>query len=179
MSKKHFVWIDLEMTGLNPDIDTILEIATIITDDQLELVAQGPHYIIHQPDNILNAMIPVVQELHKNSGLTQAVRESSISLQQAEKDTFTFIQQHAHKRKAYLAGNSVWQDRMFLQKYMPSIIDHLHYRLLDVTSFKIAMNAWYPQKEDFEYKKEDKHRALSDIKESIKELAFYKKQFFM
>lgn len=179
MNKKIFVWIDLEMTGLEPEKDTILEIATIITDGQLNILAEGPQLVIHEPDSVLDAMIPVVKELHSKSGLIEAVRASTTTLKEAETETFNFIKGYAQQRKAHLAGNSVWQDRVFLQKYMPSITDYLHYRLVDVTSFKVAINAWYPQNENYEKNKQDKHRALSDIKESIAELAFYRKHFFV
>jgi len=178
LSASVFVWIDLEMTGLNPETDSILEIATIITDGNLNIIEQGPEFVIHQPDTVLDSMIPVVKDLHAKSGLTQAVKKSDISLEYAEQQTLAFIKKHAQKRKGYLAGNSVWQDRAFLRQDMPSITDYLHYRLLDVTSLKIAINNWYPEQRDMGDKKQDRHRALDDIKESIEELAFYRKHFF-
>jgi len=166
------------MTGLNPDIDVILEIATIITDANLNILEQGPVHVIHQPEQAIEQMIPKVYDLHMYSGLVQAVRSSRTTLFQAQSDTLAFIKKYApEKHTAYLAGNSVWQDRAFLRKYMSAITDHLHYRLLDVTSFKVALNAWYPHQKSGGYKKTDKHRALDDIKESIGELAFYKRHF--
>ena len=123
-------------------------------------------------------MIPVVKGLHAKSGLTQAVKKSDISLEYAEEQTLAFIKKYARKRQGFLAGNSVWQDRAFLRQDMPSITDYLHYRLLDVTSIKIAINNWYPEKRDMGDKKQDRHRALDDIKESIEELAYYRKHFF-
>ncbi len=178
MSTAIFVWIDLEMTGLNPETDAILEIATIITDGNLTILEQGPEFVIHQPDTVLDSMVPVVRDLHAKSGLKQAVKKSDVSMEYAEEQTLAFIKKHVRKRKGYLAGNSVWQDRAFLRQDMPSITDYLHYRLLDVTSIKIAINSWYPEQRDMGDKKQDRHRALDDIKESIEELAFYRKHFF-
>ena len=179
MNNGVLVWIDLEMTGLDPAKDTILEIATIITDSNLAIIAQGPSLVIHQADAVLDRMEPIVRNLHARSGLTEAVKQSHVSLAEAEQQTFEFIKQHARKNEAYLAGNSVWQDRSFLVAYMPSIVNYLHYRLLDVSSFKLAINMWYPhEKNAMGYKKQDKHRALDDIKESIEELKFYRDNFF-
>lgn len=179
MNKPILVWIDLEMTGLNPQVDTILEIATIITDGNLNVLEEGPTFVIHQDAATLNIMKPVVKELHDTSGLTKAVQTSNTTMREAEKATLELIKKYAERREAYLAGNSVWQDKAFLQKYMKSITEYLHYRIVDVTSFKIAINAWYPKSAGFDYRKEDKHRALDDIKESIQELKFYKKNFFV
>jgi len=179
MHKTIFVWIDLEMTGLNPQKDTILEIATIITDEQLNILEQGPHLIIHQPTAILNTMSPTVKTMHTNSGLIEAVHRSSISMQEAENATLAHIKKYAEHKEAYLAGNSVWQDKAFLQKYMPLITEYLHYRILDVTAFKVAINAWYPEKNESLYHKKDCHRALDDIKESIEELKHYKNTYLI
>lgn len=178
MSDAIFVWIDLEMTGLDPAKDVILEIATIVTDVNLTILEEGPAFIIHQPEQVLNVMTPVVHDLHIHSGLLDAVRKSKVTIQEAEQKTLAMIGKYVQKNKGFLAGNSVWQDRAFLYRYMPSITNYLHYRLLDVTSFKIAINSWYPQELNNGYKKQDKHRALDDIKESVQELALYKKLFF-
>ncbi|MBI2353394.1 oligoribonuclease [Candidatus Dependentiae bacterium] len=169
------VWIDLEMTGLNYQTDTILEIASIITDAQLNIIAIGPNLIIHQPDNVLNGMNNFCFELHTKTGLLQASKESTISLEQAQTETLLFLEQHCQKATAPLCGNSVWCDKLFLQKYMPFVYDYLHYRIVDVTSLKVMINLWTKQSTSF-YKK-NTHRALDDIKESIAELQFYKEKF--
>ena len=171
------VWIDLEMTGLDPQVDTILEIATIITDMNLNIIAHGPNIIIHQPDEILDVMNDWCKKNHQASGLTDAVKNSTTSLEQAEQQTLDFIHQHTERRCAFLAGNSIWQDRLFIQKYMPRILEHLHYRMVDVTSIKELLEGWHNIKHP--YTKNSAHRALDDIQESINELAFYRKHFFV
>lgn len=171
------VWIDLEMTGLDPQVDTILEIATIITDMNLNIIAQGPNIIIHQPEEVLETMNDWCKTNHKASGLTDAVRASTITLENAEQQTLDFIMQHTQRRCVLLAGNTIWQDRLFLQKYMPRILEHLHYRMVDVTSIKELLEGWHNIKHP--YVKNNTHRALDDIQESINELAFYRKHFFI
>lgn len=173
----NFVWIDLEMTGLNSEQDHILEIATIITDDQLNIIEQGPALIIHQPEKHLQGMDEWVLETHTKNGLLKKVKESNISLQQATQQTFNFIQKYCTPDTALLAGNSVWKDREFLQKYMPEITNYLFYRLIDVTSIKILIDRWYPDSPHKEFLKKDTHRALEDIIESINELQHYRKYF--
>jgi oligoribonuclease len=173
---KSFVWIDLEMTGLDPNHDVILEIATVITTAELTNPIQGPHCVIHQPDAILNTMNPWCIEQHTASGLTDAVKGSTTTLQQAEEQTLAFIKQHCSPQSGLLAGNSVWQDKIFLQNYMSSITDYLFYRIIDVTTLKELIRAWYPDHEEF--KKDESHRALDDIKKSIAELHYYKTTFF-
>ena len=169
------IWIDLEMSGLDYYNDVILEIATIITDGDLNIIATGPNLIINHPDELLENMNPWCIEQHAKTGLTQQIKESTISLQEAEKETLNFLKQHCDKSTAPLCGNSVWFDKLFLKKDMPFIFDFLHYRTVDVTAFKIMLNMWSHKKIDF--KKENTHRALDDIKESIAELKFYKKHF--
>jgi oligoribonuclease len=173
-----FVWIDCEMTGLDITKDVLLEIATIITDGDLNIIAEGPDIVIHQPEAALAHMIPVVQDLHTKSGLIDEVKKSTISLTDAQERTFLFIQQHCEREKAVLAGNSVWQDGMFLRKYMPRITDYLNYRIVDVSSLKVLVRQWYPNDPHVKFKKTESHRALTDIRESIAELKWYKKYFF-
>ncbi|MFI5333028.1 MAG: oligoribonuclease [Candidatus Babeliales bacterium] len=175
----NLVWIDLEMTGLNPETDAILEIATIITDGMLTVLEEGPSLVIHQSDAVLEAMGPWVQDLHATSGLTERVRASTVSLEQAERETLACIKKYCTPQMGILCGNSVWQDRNFLVRHMPSITDYLHYRLIDVTSVKQVVAAWYPGNPHLSFVKQDKHRALADIFESIEELRHYRKYFFI
>ena len=180
----NFVWIDLEMTGLNIHTDVILEIATVITDGSLNIIAEGPAFVICQPEEVLLRMDKWCVEQHGKSGLTQAVLQSNISVDYAEQETLHFIKKYCVERSGILAGNTVWQDRNFLAKYMPSIIQYLHYRLVDVSTIKEIIKHWY-NKDNREnsaatdFKKSDTHRALDDIYESIAELDYYKKHFFM
>lgn len=173
-----FVWIDCEMTGLDAQKDVLLEIATIITDTNLNIIAEGPSLVIHQAERHLVDMHPVVQELFKPSSLLDEVRKSTISLQEAEHQTFEFIKQHCAQNEAVLAGNSVWQDRTFLLRYMPRIIDFLNYRLVDVSAVKLLVRQWYPHDKNVKFKKAETHRALTDIRESIAELQHYREHFF-
>lgn len=177
--KDRLVWLDLEMTGLNPDVDVILEIATIITDNQLNIIAEGPSLIINQPQSALDLMDDWVRKAHGKSGLTEAVGKSSIMLAVAQEETLDFIKAHCAYQEGVLAGNSVWQDRSFLRKYMPRITDYLHYRIIDVSTVKELANRWYPQSQFLKFEKPDNHRALEDVRGSIKELAHYRKYFFI
>lgn len=171
------VWIDLEMTGLNPDTDTILEIATIITDNNLEIIAKAPSIVIHQPDEVLENMNPIVQEMHKKSGLIEDVRRSQVTLADAENLMFSFIKQYCSPGIAPLCGNTIYMDRRFLRKYMPQINEYLYYRMIDVTSLKEIARRWYSQVPAFE--KKETHRALEDIAESIEELKYYREHLFI
>ena len=175
----NLVWIDLEMTGLNPDEDVILEIASIVTDSNLNVIEEGPALIMHQPEGKLAAMNDWVQDAHTQSGLINAVRASSITVEQAEEQTLTFLRRHCQPEQALLCGNSIWQDRAFLRRYMPRIIDFLYYRMIDVTSVKEIVSRWYPDDPQAEFEKKDTHRALDDIRESIAELRHYRKYFFV
>jgi oligoribonuclease len=174
-----FVWIDLEMTGLDPHHDVILEIATIITDSNLNIIAQGPALVIHQPEEVLKTMNEWCVKQHGLSGLTQAVRESTVTLEQAQAETLSFIQEYCAPQTARLCGNSVWQDRLFLVRYMPHLIAYLNYRLIDVTSIKEVIRRWYPNSPHIDFAKEEIHRASPDIQESIKELEHYRHYFFI
>lgn len=173
------MWLDLEMTGLNIANDVILEIACVITDGNLKVIAEGPSFIINQPEEKLTAMGKWCQDHHGKTGLTEAVRHSTTTLAYAQQETLNFIKQHCPIHTGVLAGNSVWQDRVFLDKYMPTITNYLHYRIVDVTSIKELVKRWYPQDKNIEFKKSDRHRALSDVHESIAELQHYRKNFFV
>ncbi|HEX4068630.1 MAG TPA: oligoribonuclease [Candidatus Babeliales bacterium] len=174
----NLVWLDLEMTGLVIETDVILEIATVITDGNLNVIAEGPSYAIHQPEEKLTAMGKWCQDQHGKTGLIEAVRNSTISLQYAEQQTLAFIKQYCAIHTGILSGNTVWQDRVFLDKYMPSVSNYLHYRIIDVTSIKELVKRWYPADKNIEFKKSDRHRALSDVYESMAELNHYRKNFF-
>lgn len=177
--ERKLVWIDLEMTGLNPATDVILEIATIITDGQLNILSHGPSLVIYQPEEALDKMNDVVRNIHSKSGLINAVRNSSTTIAEAERQTLEFIKKHCAHYQGLLAGNSVWNDRNFIAQYMPKIKEYLNYRLIDVTSIKELINQWYPSSPNREFVKPENHRALEDIEFSIAELAHYKKYFFI
>jgi len=177
-SKAAFVWIDLEMTGLFPETDHIIEIASIITDSDLNVLEYGPEHVIHQPDSVLDAMIDRVRQLHEPSGLIDEVRKSTISVEEAERETLDVIQRHFERYTAILAGNSVWQDATFMRKYMPRIMKYMHYRIVDVSSVKELITRWYPNDPNIMFEKKKTHRALEDIEESIAELKHYRKHFF-
>ena len=177
--ESRLVWIDLEMTGLNPQKDHILEIATIITDNNLRLIEEGPSLVIHCDERYLDEMNPEVKALFAPSGLLEKVRASKISVQQAEDETVSFIKKHCASNESVLCGNSIWTDRMFLAAYMPRIIELLHYRMIDVSSIKELVNRWYPHDPDAQFNKQETHRALADIRESIAELKHYRKYFFV
>ncbi|MFC1842902.1 oligoribonuclease [Candidatus Dependentiae bacterium] len=176
---KNLIWLDLEMTGLNPQKNVILEIATVITDSQLNIIEKGPHLIIHQSDQMLEQMDKDVIGMHKKSGLTQKVRESTITVEYAEKKTLEFFKKHCDPYTALLAGNSVWQDRNFLREYMPSLVNYCYYRVLDVTAIKEVVKRWYPNDPHNEFKKKETHRALDDVLESLQELRHLRKYFFV
>lgn len=178
-SRELLIWIDLEMTGLRSDIDVILEIATIITDNSLTTLAQGPSLVIHQPESALNLMDGWVRAQHTKTNLIDAVQKSSVSLAQAEEQTLSFIKQYCAPQTGVLAGNSVWQDRAFLVHYMPRLVEYLHYRLVDVSSIKEVIARWYPDHPQVRFKKPDNHRAMEDIESSVKELAHYREYFFI
>lgn len=178
LSDKYLVWIDLEMTGLDSTTDVILEIASLITDNQLAIIAQGPHFVIHQPDALLTSMNEWCSKQHTASGLCDAVRASTTTIAEAEKATLNFIANYCKPQTALLAGNSIFQDRIFLAKFMPSIVDYLNYRLIDVSTVKELARRWYPGNQLTDFKKKDSHRAVDDILESVRELEHYRKNFF-
>lgn len=178
-TERNLIWLDLEMTGLRPEVDVILEIATVITDNQLNVIAQGPEFVIHQPEDKLALMDAWVKNQHAKSGLTEKVRQSDVSLEQAQEDILAFIKAHCPKNSGLLAGNSVWQDRNFLYFHMPHIVDYLNYRIIDVSTIKELARQWYPKSPLVDFKKKDSHRALDDVYESIEELKHYRKFFWM
>ena len=172
------VWMDLEMTGLYPEKDRIIEIATIITDQHLNIVAEGPVLAIHQADSLLDQMDDWNQTTHRETGLIERVRNSSVTEAQAEQRTLAFIREFVPKNTSPLCGNSICQDRRFLYPYMPEITNYLHYRNLDVSSLKELAARWRPEiMAGFE--KRNTHKALDDIKESIQELKYYRRTMFI
>ena len=174
------VWLDMEMTGLDPATERIIEIATILTDGQLNEIAVGPELVIHQDDAVLAAMDDWNTKHHGASGLTQRVRESTISDGDADAQTVAFIQAHVPaKERPVLAGNSIHQDRRFIRRYMPLLEKRLHYRMVDVSTIKELARRWFPQVIARQPQKRDTHRALDDIRESIDELRFYRGQVFV
>lgn len=173
------VWIDLEMTGLNPEHDVIIEIATIITDNNLNIIAYGPDLIINQPIELLDNMDEWNTKTHGGSGLTEAVKNSKINNDQAQKETLEFLKLYIEPNKAPLCGNSVWQDRIFLNKYMPLINAYLNYRIIDVSSIKEVIRRWYPCNPLNKFCKPENHRAKEDIIASIDELKHFQKYFFL
>lgn len=176
-SDSNLIWLDLEMTGLEPEVDVILEIATIVTDSQLNILAQGPVFAISQSDETLDNMSPWCIEHHGKSGLTQRCRDSSTSLAEATEKTIRFVEQYVPKGKSPMCGNSIGQDRRFINKYMPTFEDYFHYRNLDVSTVKELARRWKPEVLD-KVVKTGAHLALDDIKESIAELKVYREHFF-
>ncbi len=176
-TESNLIWMDLEMTGLHPDRDTILEIATIVTDGDLNVLDEGPELVIHQPDEVLTAMDAWCQEHHEASGLIDRVRASKVSMAEAERLTLDFIASYAEQGTAPLCGNSVHQDRRFLRRHMPRIDAWLHYRIVDVSTIKELAARWYGA--DLIPEKMDGHRAMDDIRESIAELRHYRKHLFL
>lgn len=171
------VWIDMEMTGLNSDTDKIIEIATIITNSNLDVLAQGPVLAVHQTDSVLSGMDEWNTRTHGGSGLTQRVRESTLNEAEAERLTLDFIQQYVPKNKSPLCGNSICQDRRFMARGMPQLESYLHYRNLDVSSIKELVRRWKPEICNG-FEKKNTHKALDDILESIAELKYYREHFF-
>ena len=171
------VWIDLEMTGLDPEKERIIEMATIVTDSDLNLVAEGPVIAVHQPDSLLDAMDEWCTNTHGASGLTQRVKDSSITEAEAEQQTLAFLQAHVEPGKSPLCGNSIGQDRRFLVKYMPALEAFFHYRKLDVSTIKELARRWRPDVLGG-VKKQGSHLALDDIRDSINELRHYRETFF-
>jgi len=177
-SESHLFWIDLEMTGLNPDTDTILEIASIITTSDLEIVAEGPDFAIYQPPSILEKMDEWCQIHHAKSGLIADVQNSKISLQEACDKTLAFTATYCFPQKTPVCGNSVHQDRAFMRRLMPTLNNYLHYRIIDVSTIKELVRRWYPENSANAVEKEADHRARSDIYASIEELRQYRTLYF-
>lgn len=172
--------MDLEMTGLDAERHVIVEIATIITDDDLNVVAEGPDLVIHQPAEALAEMEPIVFNMHTSSGLLEEIKASTISLEDAGAQTLAFIKAHVpDARSTPLCGNSIGTDRRFLVKYLPAIEDYLHYRSVDVSTLKELARRWYPAALASQPRKATAHRALDDIRESISELNFYREHLLV
>ena len=168
------IWIDMEMTGLNPDSDRIIEIAMLVTDPDLGLVAEGPVLVLHQPDAVLEAMESWNRGTHKKSGLIEKVRASRLVEAEAEAQAVAFLRQHVPANASPMCGNSICQDRRFLARWMPQLEAHFHYRNLDVSTLKELVRRWKPEAAKG-FSKEGKHEALADILESIEELKYYRK----
>ena len=169
-------WIDLEMTGLDPEKHHIIEIASLVTDSDLNIVEEGPEIAVSQTDSVLSLMNDWNVNQHTSSGLVKKIKDSSIVLSEAEKMTLDFFKKHIKQHKSPLCGSSVSHDRRFLIKHMPRLANHFHYRHIDVSSFKEVIKRWSPGAEEFQ--KKLAHRAMDDIKESVNELKFYREKFF-
>jgi oligoribonuclease len=176
-SPNNLVWMDLEMTGLDPDKELIIEIATLVTDSELNILKEGPCLAIKQSNAILSRMDAWNTTTHGASGLTTKVMNSTISNAEAEKLTLDFIKQYCPPQVSPLCGNSIGQDRRFLIKYMPELHDYFHYRSIDVTSVKEVIKRWFPKGPKFP-KKSSVHSADIDVRESLEELIFYRKHYF-
>ncbi len=170
----NLVWIDMEMTGLQPDSDRIIEIAMLVTDAQLTVLAEGPVIVVHQPDSVLEAMDSWNKSTHKKTGLIERVRASRMTEADAERIALDFLAQHVPAANSPMCGNSICQDRRFLARWMPKLEAHFHYRNLDVSTLKELVRRWKPELSKG-FTKEGKHEALADILESIEELKFYRK----
>ncbi len=169
----YLVWLDLEMTGLSPDTDLIIEIATAVTDLNLNIVEEGPSIAIATSDKDLQRMSPFICDMHKRSGLITRIKQSSTSLAEAEQETLEFLKKYVKQGYSPICGNSICLDRRFIVRYMPHLADYFHYRNLDVSSLKILAQSWgkgiVP-----EFKKQNTHRAIEDVRESIAELKYYR-----
>ena len=174
------VWMDLEMTGLDPDRERIIELAVLITGPDLEPIADGPDLVIHQSDELLAAMDAWNTRHHTASGLVERVRASTVTEAEAEAQVIAFIDEHCGpKERPPLAGNSIHQDRRFIHRYLPALDARLHYRMIDVSTVKELGRRWYPDIYERRPAKQETHRALDDIRESIAELRFYRDALFL
>ena len=175
--RSNMIWIDLEMTGLDTQRDYIIEIASIVTDKNLNILDEGPNLVINQPDEILNSMDKWNTDHHNNSGLVQKVKDSNITESIAEKQTIQFLSNYVSKGTAPLCGNTICQDRRFLARCMPELEAFCHYRSIDVSSIRELGKRWYFEDID-NFQKHSNHRALDDIRDSIDELRYYRKTIF-
>lgn len=176
-SEDNLVWIDMEMSGLNAQTDEVLEVAVIVTDSELNILAEGPNLVIGHPAKLFDSMDEWNQKHHVQSGLWEKVVRSEVSVEQAEKAILDFLKPYTLERKNPLCGNSIAQDRMFIIRHMPKLDAYLHYRMIDVSSIKELTRRWYPNSQA-QLAKKNMHRALDDIRESIEELKFYRSHFF-
>jgi oligoribonuclease len=174
------VWIDCEMTGLDLAHDALIEVAVVVTDPDLKLLDDGVDVVIHADDALLDGMVEVVQKMHERSGLTTAVRESTVTMAEAEDIILEYVRRHVPEpRTAPLCGNSIATDRGFLARDMPRLDAHLHYRMIDVSSIKELTRRWYPRVYFGQPAKGLAHRALADIRESVRELEYYRRTVFV
>ncbi|AWX13520.1 oligoribonuclease [Mergibacter septicus] len=176
LDKQNLIWIDLEMTGLNPNQDRILEIATIVTDKNLTILAEGPVLAIHQSESVLATMNEWCIKIHSANGLVERVRQSRLTERAAELQTLDFLKKYVPKGVSPICGNSIAQDKRFLFNYMPELADYFHYRYLDVSTLKELATRWKPEILSG-FTKQNTHLALDDIRESITELAYYRQHF--
>lgn len=174
--QNNLIWIDMEMTGLSPDTDRIIEIAVVITDAQLQIVAEAPVLVVHQEDAVLDAMDDWNKSTHGRSGLIEKVKASTLTEREAEQQMLAFLLQHVPKGVSPMCGNSICQDRRFLARWMPELEGYFHYRNLDVSTFKELVRRWKPELAKG-LTKHGKHEALADIHESIDELKYYREHF--
>ncbi len=173
---ENLIWVDLEMTGLDVNQDRIIEMATVVTDPQLNVLAEGPVFAIHQSEQQLGVMDDWNVSHHNSSGLVARVRESKITEAEAEAATLDFLRKYVPEKHSPMCGNSVWQDRRFLARYMPALENYFHYRLIDVSTLKELARRWVPRIYGG-FQKESQHLALADIRESIEELKYYRSHF--
>ena len=176
LNPTHLLWLDMEMTGLSPDTDRIIELAIVVTDADLNTVAEGPVLVVHQPDEVMNAMDNWNKGTHGKSGLIDRVKASQLNEADAEAQMLEFVKQHVPARTSPMCGNSICQDRRFLARYMPQLEAFFHYRNLDVSTLKELAKRWRPGLSE-EFKKSNKHEALADIYESIDEMKHYREHF--
>jgi oligoribonuclease len=175
--KENLIWIDLEMTGLDPDVNRIIEIATVVTDKELTVIAEGPVIAVHQTETVMKSMDEWNTRQHAQSGLTERVLASAVAEGEAEKATLEFLRQHVDQGASPICGNSICQDRRFLVRYMPELAAFFHYRNLDVSTLKILAKLWLPEVSN-RFEKKSVHLALADIHDSIRELRFYREHLF-
>jgi oligoribonuclease len=176
LNPTHLLWIDMEMTGLSPDTDRIIELAVVVTDADLNTVAEGPVLVVHQPDAVMDAMDNWNKGTHGKSGLTDRVKASRLSETDAETQMLAFVKQHVPARTSPMCGNSICQDRRFMARHMPQLEAFFHYRNLDVSTLKELAKRWRPGLAEG-FKKSSRHEALADIYESIDEMKYYREHF--
>ena len=177
LNPTHLLWLDMEMTGLSPDTDRIIELAIVVTDADLNTVAEGPVLVVHQPDEVMNAMDNWNKGTHGKSGLIDRVKASQLNEADAEAQMLAFVKQHVAARTSPMCGNSICQDRRFMARYMPQLEAFFHYRNLDVSTLKELARRWAPAIAG-QFQKGSAHLALDDIRDSIRELQFYREKFF-